>query len=121
LFYFWPSQSRRLSGTDVIEVADFRRSEWLAECRHPFFPLIFASDRQPFDVIEVFRVELDVLPQRTPCSTMEVMQFHKHEEPAMLFDQPLHRGQKRLVVFLNQLAGQMHFEEPAVIDFFQFH
>ena len=31
-----------------------------------FFPLIFASDRQPFDIVEVFRVELDVLPQRTP-------------------------------------------------------
>jgi hypothetical protein len=31
-----------------------------------FFRLIFASDRQPFDIVEVFRVELDVLAQRTP-------------------------------------------------------
>jgi hypothetical protein len=28
----------RLGSMGVIEVADFRRGEWLAECRHSFFP-----------------------------------------------------------------------------------
>ncbi len=84
----------RLGGMGVIEVADFCRGERLAEYRHSFFPFILANDRQPFDVIEVFRVELDVLPQRAPCPTMKVIELHKHQELAVLFDQPLHGGQK---------------------------
>ena len=61
----------RLGGMGVIEVADFRHSEWLAECRHSFFPFILANDRQPFDVSEVFRVELDVLPTARFLSNQE--------------------------------------------------
>jgi hypothetical protein len=64
----------------------------------PFSHFILANDRQPFDVIEVFRVELDVLLERASCPAIKLIEFHKHQELAVLFDQLLNRGQKRLVV-----------------------
>jgi hypothetical protein len=47
-----------------FEEANFRRRERFAESRHSFFPFLFADNREPFDVVEVTGIELDVFPQR---------------------------------------------------------
>ena len=45
-----------------IEVHDSRPCERLAEYAHPLFPFRFTDNRQPFDVIEMFEIKLQVFP-----------------------------------------------------------
>jgi hypothetical protein len=51
-----------LSSVDVVEVSDGRRGEGLVERRHAALPLVSPDHCEPFNVGEVFAIELDVLP-----------------------------------------------------------
>jgi hypothetical protein len=49
----------------VVEVFDFGCCKWAAKHGHALLPIRFTDYRQSFDVIEVFQIELDVLPEGT--------------------------------------------------------
>ena len=46
----------------MVEVSDGRRGEGLVERRHAALPLVSPDHCEPFNVGEVFAIELDVLP-----------------------------------------------------------
>ena len=48
----------------VIKITGLRFCEWLADRHHDVLPLLVSDHRAPFDVGEVFGVELDFLPHR---------------------------------------------------------
>jgi hypothetical protein len=55
----------------VIEVADRRFCERLAECRHAVLPPLFPDHRESLDVGEVLNGKLGVLPQGAGFPTVE--------------------------------------------------
>ena len=95
---FSSNHFRASAASGVIEVSDRRFRERLAECRHAMLPLLFPDHREPFDVGEVFDVELDVLPQRASIPAVETGHVEQHAQFSVLPDESLELGHKVLVI-----------------------
>ena len=105
----------RLSGFGVIEVSDRRFRERLAERRHAVLPFLIPDHREPFDVGEVFDVELDVLPQRAGFPAVKTGHVEQHAQFSVLPDESLELGHKVLVICFGQLPADVNDENlPAV-------
>ena len=102
---------RRPASFAVIETLDLGGRKRLAERRHSGFPLRFADDRQPLDIVEMLGIELHIFPQGEPSfPAVEIVQFEQNAELAMGLDQTLDFGQKPFVILLAELAAGTHHE-----------
>ena len=109
----------RLANCPVVEVANPSRSEGPAKHAHPFLPFPIAYHRQTIDIREMLGVELDVVPQRGAKPAVKANHLEQHADFPVLFDEPLERRYKVLVVLVRQLAAHLHFEHLAAIRFIQ--
>src|SRR5665213_2587992 len=100
----------RFNCVGVIEVRDRRFRKRLAERRHAMLPLLFRDHREPFDVGEVFKVELNVLPQGASFPAMETGHIEQHAQPSVLSDESLEFRHKSLVVCFHQFPTYVNGE-----------
>jgi hypothetical protein len=78
-------------------------------------PFLVADHREPFDVGEVFHVELDVLPQRTSLPAVETTHVKQHAQSSLLPDESLELGHKMLLICFCELPAHVNDEDlPAV-------
>jgi hypothetical protein len=99
----------------VIEVSNRRFREWLEERRHALLPLLITDYREPFDVCEVFCVELDVFPHRSGVPAMETSHIEQHAQFSMLPEESLELRHEVPVICLYQLSADVNNENlPAV-------
>jgi hypothetical protein len=101
----------------VIEVSDRRFRERLAEGRHALLPLLFPDHREPFDVGEVFNVELDVFPQRAGFPAVKAGHVEKDSQFSVPPDESLELGHEMPVICFCQLPADVNDENLAVILF----
>ena len=101
----------------MLEVADCRFCEWLAEDGHAVLPFGFTDHREPLDVGEVFDAELEVLPCRSGLPTVEIAHVEQQAQLSVLADELLERGHETFVVYFFQFAADVNGEHLAAVFF----
>ena len=81
-----------------IKVVHPRGREWLAKPRHPLVPALVPHDRQALDVIEMFQIPFDILPQRSCVPALEFVQRDQDANPSMFLDQSFDLRDEEIVI-----------------------
>jgi hypothetical protein len=103
--------SRRFVELAVIEVLDLGRRKWFTEDGHAFLPFRFTNDGQSLDVFPVSKVKFNIFPRGSNAPAVEVVHLKENAELAMLLDELIDDGRKRLVGLLRELAGHFHVQQ----------
>ena len=73
----------------MIKVSNRRFRKGPEEDSHAVLPLLMANHRKPFDIGEVFYVELDVLPRRACVPAVEIAHVEQNAQFTVLPDESL--------------------------------
>lgn len=86
-----------------------------AKDAHALLPFLVSDKSKSLDVRKVFKVELEVVPQRAGTPTMEVHHLEKHSNFAVLSCEAVERGDEALVVVMAEFAGDPDLQNLPIV------